>query len=138
MSDSIFEKEPNTVFKSPADETVQNLTTIFHNNNVAAERTEPDWAGKLLKAKNEREKWDIRNARDAWQEEAQHILHQARHDDQDKQVSEVMKTPTQNRNEEFYNGLKDRGNLYFYPRIQRQMRADKALLKLGFYLKSKG
>jgi hypothetical protein len=138
VSDNIFKAAPETtVFKSPVDQAVEELTTIFHNN-TPSDPTEPDWQDRLLHAKSEREKWDIRNAREAWQAENHRKFNQQRQDDHDRQIDELLKTPAHKRNKEFYDSLKAKGSVFYDPRIQRQMRSDKSTLKLGFYLKSKG
>ena len=138
MSDTIFKEAPTTktVFQSPVDAAVKELTTIFRDN-TPTDPHEPDWQRQLSQAKSQREKWEIRNARDAWQAENQHKISQAMQDDHDRQITELLKTPIQSRNKQFYDSLKERGSVYYDPRIQRQMRSDKSSLKLGFFLKSK-
>lgn len=137
MSDSIFGKEPRTVFRGPEDDAVNELATIF-KNNTPIETKEPDWSSKLRAAKNQREKWEIQRAKEAWQQEAQFTAHQAKADEHEATVAAVLNVPVHLRTKQYYDSLKTKGGLYFDPKIQRQMRADKQTLKLGFYLKSEG
>lgn len=137
MSDSIFTPEPPAVFPSPVDNSVQDLTATFHSNSALTDSKEPEWHAKLLAAKSEQEKQEILNARAAWQEEAQFIVHKARLEEHQVVVDAVLSVPVTQRTKQYYDSL-ELGSLYFDPRIQKQMRSDKQTLNLGFYLKSKG
>lgn len=106
--------------------------SFFHKQQ--GEAGEPDWAGMLLNAKDSTEKYKIRAARDAYQEEKRFNQFQQRQDVERAHIASVLATPV--RNKVFWENLKRTDPRTFYSvEGQRQQKADKASMGLGFYLK---
>ena len=132
---SIFEIDTSTTEEKKPDtrDAVQKAASQFHK---APEGGEPDWAGMLLNAKNQTEKFKIRAARDAWIEEQRFQKFQQAQDDHKTHIAEVLRTPL--RNKAFYDNLKvSDPKVYYSVEAQRQMKTDKATMGLSFHLKGK-
>lgn len=132
---SIFqlqEEQPEVTKPDPRDK----LTKAASQFHKAPEGGEPDWAGMLLNAKNQTEKFKIRAARDAWIEEQRFQKFQQAQDDHKTHIAEVLRTPL--RNKAFYDNLKvSDPKVYYSVEAQRQMKTDKATMGLSFHLKGK-
>lgn len=117
--------------KPDTREAVQKATAFFHKT---PEGNEPDWAAMLLAANNQTEKFKIRAAREAYAEEKQFQLFQKRQDEQKAHIATVLSSP--NRNKFFYEALSQNDpKTYYSVQCQRQMKSDKAVLGLGWFLK---
>lgn len=132
---SIFqlqEEQPEVTKPDPRDK----LTKAASQFHKAPEGGEPDWAGMLLNAKNQTEKFKIRAARDAWIEEQRFQKFQQAQDDHKTHIAEVLRTPL--RNKAFYDNLKvSDPKVYYSVEAQRQMKTDKATMGLSFHLKAR-
>lgn len=131
---SIF-KEPEPVVKAKTDtrDALSKATSHFHR---APEGNEPDWRGQLLNAKNEREKWAIRAAKEAWQAEQKLAAHQAAQTVMNSRIEAATKAPV-TRNKGYWEALqRSDGRVFWSVECQRQMKADKATLGLSWYSKA--
>lgn len=112
------------------------LTKAASHFHKAPDNGEPDWQAMLLNAKNGTEKFRIRAARDAYQEEVKFNQAQARQDAEAAHIASVLATP--NRNKFFWENLKKTDPRTFYSvEAQRQQKADKGRMGLAFHLKGK-
>lgn len=90
----------------------------------------------LLQAKTARAKWEIRAARETWQDEQRTKTMMQMQAEQEAHIDEVIKRP--NRNKQFYDDLRiNDPRAYWSVPCQRQMKADKANMGLAFHLKNR-
>lgn len=132
---SIFQlqEEQPEVTKPDTRDKLTKAASQFHK---APEGGEPDWAGMLLNAKNQTEKFKIRAARDAWIEEQRFQAFQQAQDAHKVHIAEVLRTP--HRNKAFYDNLKvSDPKVFWSTECQRQMKTDKATMGLAFHLRGK-
>ena len=115
----------------------QKNASAFHQARAGSEAGgEPDWQGMLLNAKDMAEKFRIRSAREAYQEEVKFQRMNQVMQAEKARIAEVLRTPI--RTKSFYADLqKNDGAAYWSVEVQRQMKADKATLGLAFHLKGK-
>lgn len=124
--------EAESTPKSDNRDALQKAAAYFHK---PPEGNEPDWNGMLLNAQTMTEKFKIRAARDAYQEEQKFIHLQQVQAAEQARITEVLKSPL--RNKQFYENLKQTdGRAYFSVEVQRQMKADKQQMGLAFHLKN--
>lgn len=111
------------------------LAEQFHAN-THQETSEPDWQAMLYQAKTERAKWEIRAARDTWQDEQRSNAMMQMQAEQEAHIQEVIQRP--GRNKQFYDDLRiNDPRTYWSVPCQRQMKADKANMGLAFHLKNR-
>ncbi|HRK77755.1 MAG TPA: hypothetical protein PLQ95_04380 [Thiobacillus sp.] len=113
------------------------LTLQLHAiRHQGSDSGEPDWQGMLLQAKTGRAKWEIRAAREAWQDEQRTKAVMQVMAEQDAHNQEVIQRP--NRNKEFYDDLRmNDPRAYWSVPVQRQMKTDRANMGLAFHLKNR-
>jgi hypothetical protein len=145
MSESIFDQiegkdqdDKKSLFDPRGTETA---TVMEFAAKMRAERigqtTEPDWQGKLLKAKDGREKMQIRAAREAWQDEQRTKVMLQQQAELEAHIAEVIQRPA--RNKLFYEDLRvNDPRAYWSVPVQRQMKTDRQAMGLSFHLKNTG
>lgn len=132
---SIFQQQEEQPEVTKPD-TRDKLTKAASQFHKAPEGSEPDWAGMLLNAKNQTEKFKIRAARDAWIEEQRFQKFQQAQEAHKVHIADVLRTP--HRNKAFYDNLKvSDPKVFWSTECQRQMKADKATMGLAFHLRGK-
>ena len=134
---SIFEIDTSTTEeKTTSTDNRDKVTKAAERFHKAPEGSEPDWAGMLLNAKNQTEKFKIRAARDAWIEEQRFQKLQQAQEAHKQHIASVLQTP--HRNKVFWDNLKvNDPKVYYSVEAQRQMKTDKATMGLRFHLKGK-
>lgn len=132
---SIFEMAQDAEVTPPKTDNRDKLTkAASHFHKQQGEAGEPDWQAMLLNAQNGTEKFRIRAARDAYEEEKKFNQHQQRQDAERAHVAAVLATP--NRNKFFYDQLKvNDPRVFWSTECQRQIKTDKANMGLAFHLK---
>ena len=112
------------------------LAEQFHANTHQGNSSEPDWQAMLYQAKTERAKWEIRAARETWQDEQRTKTMMQMQAEQEAHIDEVIKRP--NRNKQFYDDLRiNDPRAYWSVPVQRQMKSDKSNMGLAFHLKNR-
>jgi hypothetical protein len=138
---SIFQLEENPEVTSDGaasakPDTRDKLTKAASQFHKAPDGGEPDWAGMLLNAKDQTEKFKIRAARDAYNEEKRFQHFQQQQAAHQAHIAEILRTP--HRNKTFYDNLKvSDPQVFWSTECQRQMKTDKATMCLSFHLKGK-
>lgn len=114
------------------------LTSLFHNNHVDPDSTEPDWTSLMRNSKNQRELHEVMATRDVWkaaQKEKVFLEQQAAFD---SKIDGILKTPQHLRNKAFYDNLADSDpGASYNVRVQKQRQRDRQQMGLAFHLKAK-
>lgn len=107
----------------------QQLHAISHQ-----ESGEPDWQGMLLQCTSGIDKMKVKEAKAAWQDEQKYKAHLEAQAAMDARIAAIKTMP--NRNKAFYERLqREDGRVYWSTEVQRQIKADKAAMGLGWHSK---
>lgn len=119
---------------------VKGLASKLHDISRAnVKNDEPDWQGMLLKATTQHEKWQIHNAREAYELNRKVQAWEAQKAEHDNEVNKILAMPIHHRNKEFYDNLqKTKGRFYFDERISKQRKIDRQVMGLSYHLKRNG
>lgn len=93
----------------------------------------PDWNKAIRDANTMSEKAKVMDLRDRYKQEQQQLAYKVLAQEHDSKVEQVLALPVTKRNETYYKKLP--AAVLADKRVQQQMKADRQVMKLAFYLK---